>query len=75
MSSFTKEYICICGKVCTTSQSFNGHKSHCKIHRLNKGGEANYESYLAKQAKTSLAARDARKKCAAEAIGSSDGKL
>ena len=67
MSSITKEYICVCGKVCANSQSFNGHKSHCKVHRLNKGGEANYETYLAKQAKTSQAARAARKKNAAEA--------
>lgn len=67
MSSFTKEYICVCGKVCSTSQSFNGHKSHCKVHRLNKGGELNYEEYLAKQAKTSLMARNARKKNASDA--------
>lgn len=65
MSSIAKEYICICGKVCTTAQSFNGHKSHCKLHRLNKGGEANYKEYLNQQAKTSLIARNARKASAA----------
>lgn len=67
MSSITKEYTCVCGKVCATSQSFNGHKSHCKAHRLSKGGETNYADYLAKQAKTSLLARNARKKNAAKA--------
>lgn len=67
MSSITKEYICVCGKICANSQSFNGHKSHCKVHRLTKGGEADYENYLAKQAKTSQVARAARKKNAAEA--------
>jgi very-short-patch-repair endonuclease len=67
MQDNTKEYVCVCGKVCTNSQSFNGHKSHCKEHRLAKGGEANYESYLEKQAQAALAARNSRKKYAAEA--------
>lgn len=34
----TKLYTCLCGKTFTTSQSFNGHKTHCKIHQLNKYG-------------------------------------
>ncbi len=41
--SFNHEgtYQCVCGKVFTNSQSFNGHKSHCKEHLLstNKYGE------------------------------------
>lgn len=28
-----KEYVCVCGKVCKGSQSFNDHKTHCKVHR------------------------------------------
>lgn len=28
----TKEYICECGKILYSPQSFNGHKSSCKIH-------------------------------------------
>lgn len=30
-------YKCICGKEFNNSQSFNGHKSHCKQHLLEKG--------------------------------------
>ena len=33
-----KEYECICGKKFDNPQSFNGHKSHCKKHQLNKYG-------------------------------------
>lgn len=32
------EYKCICGKIFYNSQSFNGHKSHCKTHQLTKYG-------------------------------------
>lgn len=32
MDKLVKEYLCECGKVYTNSQSFNGHKSSCKIH-------------------------------------------
>lgn len=39
-------YICECGKEFTSSQSFNGHKSHCKVHLNNKG---TYEEYLIRQ--------------------------
>lgn len=35
-----KEYVCICGKIFTNSQSFNGHKGRCKIHMQNKYGES-----------------------------------
>lgn len=31
-------YICECGKEYTNSQSFNGHKSHCKEHQMIKYG-------------------------------------
>ncbi len=36
-----KIYKCICGKEFTNPQSFNGHKSHCKEHHLNKFGNLN----------------------------------
>lgn len=32
-----KNYQCVCGKVFTNSQAFNGHKAHCKQHLLSKG--------------------------------------
>ena len=32
MEKLIKEYICECGKVYTNPQSFNGHKSSCKVH-------------------------------------------
>lgn len=38
-----KEYICTCGKHFTNPQSFNGHKSHCKEHQIQKYG--NLEKY------------------------------
>jgi very-short-patch-repair endonuclease/ribosomal protein S14 len=59
--NLTKDYQCICGKTFTNSQSFNGHKSHCKIHRIAKGGEDDYNAYLAKQAKASTAAQRVHK--------------
>lgn len=36
MLNCNKLYTCECGKNFTNSQAFNGHKSHCKIHWLNK---------------------------------------
>ena len=33
-----KEFICECGKIFTNGQSFNGHKSNCKIHHEAKYG-------------------------------------
>lgn len=38
--SFNHEshYVCECGKEFTNSQSFNGHKGHCKVHQLAKYG-------------------------------------
>lgn len=33
-----KEYVCVCGKKFDNSQAFNGHKSQCKEHQLNKYG-------------------------------------
>ena len=35
-----KQFICVCGKTFTNSQSFNGHKSGCKEHHLVKYGTA-----------------------------------
>lgn len=55
-----KEFTCECGKVFYNSQSFNGHKGHCKAHYLAKFGDLDeYESHLARQRKVSQAARDA----------------
>lgn len=33
-----KEFVCECGRKFNNGQSFNGHKSHCKIHMLKKYG-------------------------------------
>ena len=33
------QYTCVCGKCFTNSQAYNGHKSHCKIHQINKYGD------------------------------------
>lgn len=33
-----KKYVCICGREFDNPQAFNGHKSHCKKHQLNKYG-------------------------------------
>lgn len=41
-----KIYKCECGREFTNSQSFNGHKSHCKVHLQLKG---TWEDYLSKQ--------------------------
>lgn len=35
--NYSGKFICTCGKEFTNSQSFNGHKSHCKQHLLEKG--------------------------------------
>lgn len=32
-----KIYKCLCGKEFNNSQSFNGHKAHCKIHLKSTG--------------------------------------
>lgn len=34
----SKEYVCECAKIFTSPNSFNGHKSNCKIHQLIKYG-------------------------------------
>lgn len=36
--SASKEYKCVCGKIFDNPQKFNGHKSNCKVHILNKYG-------------------------------------
>lgn len=43
---FTHEghYVCVCGREFTKSQSFNAHKSHCKLHL----GEAKYNARMAR---------------------------
>ena len=43
----TKPYVCICGKLFDNPQSYNGHKSHCKVHQLNKHGTL--EKYAERQ--------------------------
>ena len=37
-------YVCVCGREFTKSQSFNAHKSHCKLHL----GEAKYNARMAR---------------------------
>lgn len=62
-----KKFTCECGKVYTNSQSFNGHKCHCKEHLIVKGGIARYETYLEQQAKSSkLAIKTKQVQAAAE---------
>ena len=60
-----KEFKCECGRTFTNSQSFNGHKSHCAVHRITKGGLADYEKYRAKQAIITELAHSARSTSAA----------
>ena len=38
-----KEYICVCGKTFYTPNSFNGHKSSCNAHHINKYGTTSYK--------------------------------
>lgn len=33
-----KEYKCVCGREFSNSQAFNGHKSHCEKHQIDKYG-------------------------------------
>ena len=40
-----KEYRCICGKVFDNPQKFNGHKTHCKDHIINKYGESSTQYF------------------------------
>ena len=42
-----KIYQCECGKICTSANSFNGHKSKCKVHL----GEDRYNEIMAKSIK------------------------
>ncbi len=43
--NYSGQYYCECGKQFTNSQSFNGHKCHCKVHL----GEVKYEEQLQRQ--------------------------
>lgn len=55
-----KEFQCECGKVFYSSQSFNGHKSHCKEHHIAKyGGLTEYEEQLIRQQRASQLACEA----------------
>ena len=57
-----KEFKCECGKVFYNSQSFNGHKGHCKEHHLAKYGNLDaYNKQLVIQQKASNAAREAKR--------------
>ena len=38
MKEEKKTYVCICGKEYNNPQSFNAHKSHCKVHQISKYG-------------------------------------
>ena len=53
-----REYICECGRVFNNSQSFNGHRSHCKEHL----GEERYQKQLEKQRATQLLAIEATRR-------------
>lgn len=53
-----KQYECVCGKTFTNPQSFNGHKSKCKLHQERKCGSldlfyANQKAVFNKITKTS----------------------
>ena len=45
--SESKQFICVCGKIFNNGQKFNGHKSHCKEHQLQKYGSL--EKYYFRQ--------------------------
>ena len=53
MQTFNRSgnYTCVCGKIFTRSQSFNGHKTHCHLHQLLKHGslEPLYENQRLQQ--------------------------
>ena len=51
--NYESNFVCECGKTFTSPQSFNGHKSNCKIHHLSKYGsldvfDAKYTKVAAK---------------------------
>lgn len=48
-------YICICGKEFDNPQAFNGHKTHCRIHQLNKYGSL--EKMISSNAKAAKTGR------------------
>lgn len=55
MNTFNHEgkYVCECGKEFTKSQSFNAHKSSCKVHMMTKGmSEEDYHSLQSRRRKT-----------------------
>ena len=47
-------YICLCGKSFEKANSFNAHKSHCKIHLTNKYGNTLLFDARKNQVKNSL---------------------
>ena len=57
-------YKCICGREFDNPQSFNGHKTHCKIHQVTTYGEEHYSRNQSLQRRTSSAGGDAiKRKC------------
>lgn len=56
----TKEYKCECGKIFTSPNSFNGHKSGCKEHHIAKYGNLDFysERYKKSVAKSTDALRN-----------------
>jgi very-short-patch-repair endonuclease len=71
IAPISKKFTCECGKIFSSSQSFNGHKCHCKEHLIAKGGIARYEAYLEQQAKSSkLAIETKQAQAAAERTAS-----
>ena len=59
-----KIFTCICGKTFTSGQAFNGHKSHCKEHQINKYGSLDkmLESQKASSEKISKTLKENNKK-------------
>jgi hypothetical protein len=58
-----KEYVCECGKIFSTPNSFNGHKSTCKEHHLAKYGNLDVYTSRYKTSIKTLKETNAKKVC------------
>ena len=47
-------FVCECGREFTNSQSYNGHKTHCKMHHITKYGNLNFYNELQEMQKQQL---------------------
>lgn len=62
------KFVCECGKEFENGQSFNGHKSHCRVHQLAKYGsldkltKRNYDCAAAARLKGAIKIADNKKK-------------